>query len=397
MSEHTRVIVGGTLVLPDQEVRKDLIIRNGRIEQIDRVDQNIFSSDDLDVVDASGLYVLPGLIDTHNDEVEKEVAPRPKAHLPLEMAFDELDRKMAGHGITMIYHSLSLSGGVSVRGNEMIEEIIRKFSQLAQQRSMVRHRIHLRYEITNPDGMEIVQRHLAAGSFQLLSFMDHSPGQGQFTVPGTAENYMMRTHGLQGDSVRGVVERMLEHQQQVDWPGLKQLAASATAAGIALAAHDSDTVEKVQQAVDWGITICEFPINSETARAASDNGLYVSVGAPNIIRGVSLTKNMRAIDAVREGWVRIICSDYYSAGLLPAAFSLQREGISLPQAIQMVTLNPAQALGIAQDYGSIEIGKRADLILVDTDGLYPIVRKTIMDGEITYQANYGKAYPKEPL
>jgi alpha-D-ribose 1-methylphosphonate 5-triphosphate diphosphatase len=56
----------------------------------------------------------------------------------------------------------------------------------------------------------------------------------------------------------------------------------------------------------------------------------------------------------------------------------------------MVTLNPAQALGIAQDYGSIEVGKRADLILVDTDGPYPIVRKTIMDGEITYQANYGK-------
>jgi alpha-D-ribose 1-methylphosphonate 5-triphosphate diphosphatase len=100
---------------------------------------------------------------------------------------------------------------------------------------------------------------------------------------------------------------------------------------------------------------------------------------------------MRAIDAVRAGWVRIICSDYYSAGLLPAAFSLQGEGLSLPQAIRMVTLHPAQALGIAQEYGSVEVGKRADLILVDTDGSYPIVRKTMMDGEITYQANYQKA------
>jgi alpha-D-ribose 1-methylphosphonate 5-triphosphate diphosphatase len=388
MSGRPCIIAGGTLVLPESVLQGDLLLRDGRIELLgaDLAAQSSYR--DYEVIDAHGLYVLPGIIDTHNDEVEKEIAPRPNAHLPLKLAFNELDRKLAGHGVTMIYHSLSLSGGISVRSNEMIEQVIGEFAQLAQQQSMIRHRIHLRYEITNPDGMRIVWQHLKDGSIQLLSFMDHSPGQGQFTAPGTADHYMMKTHGLEGEAVNGVIERMLEQQQRVNWQELQQIAAYATASGIALAAHDSDTVEKVKQAVEWGITISEFPINIETARAARDLGLYVSVGAPNLIRGASLTKNMRAIDAVKEGCVRIICADYYSAGLLPAAFHLEREGVDLPQAVRMVTLNPATALGLAQDYGSLEVGKRADILLVEFDGSQPVVRRTLVGGATVYQAEY---------
>ncbi|MDB5693673.1 MAG: amidohydrolase [Alphaproteobacteria bacterium] len=46
---------------------------------------------------------------------------------------------------------------------------------------------------------------------------------------------------------------------------------------------------------------------------------------------------------------------------------LVEEGFDLPQAVKIATLNGARFLGRDRDVGSIEIGKRADLILVDGD------------------------------
>jgi N-acetylglucosamine-6-phosphate deacetylase len=42
-------------------------------------------------------------------------------------------------------------------------------------------------------------------------------------------------------------------------------------------------------------------------------------------------------------------------------------GLDLPQAIRMATLTPARILGVDRDLGSIEIGKQADLVLLDQE------------------------------
>ncbi|ATY86122.1 hypothetical protein CVV65_15310 [Kyrpidia spormannii] len=38
--------------------------------------------------------------------------------------------------------------------------------------------------------------------------------------------------------------------------------------------------------------------------------------------------------------------------------------------------------------GSIEVGKRADLILVEPAGNHPVVRRTIVGGSVVYRADY---------
>ena len=55
-----------------------------------------------------------------------------------------------------------------------------------------------------------------------------------------------------------------------------------------------------------------------------------------------------------------------------------REDASFPTAtdmLKMITINPARILGVDHERGSIEIGKRADFVLIDatTDNLAPVV------------------------
>jgi len=57
-------------------------------------------------------------------------------------------------------------------------------------------------------------------------------------------------------------------------------------------------------------------------------------------------------------------------------------GIPLPWAIQMASLNPARALGLDAHKGSLEVGKDADLIVIDED---VNVYLTMVRGRVVYQ------------
>lgn len=57
--------------------------------------------------------------------------------------------------------------------------------------------------------------------------------------------------------------------------------------------------------------------------------------------------------------------------------AVQQMGIPLEQAIAAATVNPAKSLGIAEDYGTIEPGKKADLVLWDRKLQ---LKKVIKDG-----------------
>jgi len=63
-----------------------------------------------------------------------------------------------------------------------------------------------------------------------------------------------------------------------------------------------------------------------------------------------------------------------------AALSL---GLSEPEAARVASLNPARLVGVDNDCGSIEEGKRADLTALDADGR---VRLTIVGGRVAYES-----------
>lgn len=386
------IIINGKVVLKDTVEECAIAVVDGRIDALffdsAAIEEWMNSRESVAVLDAKQRYVLPGLIDIHCDAIEKEVQPRPNTLFPIEMALLEFERKLPVHGITTMYHSLSLGVGLSLRGDHLLTGMVDYIHRYRSKRSMIRNRIHLRYEVSYLAGLPIVERYIKERAIDYLSFMDHSPGQGQYRESGSFERYVMKNQGVGVDEVRTIVEDLLERKQQINWDNLLQLSMLAASRQIAIASHDDDSISKVEESIHYGVSVCEFPINLETARHAVSKELRVCVGAPNVVRGASHDKNLRAVDAIMAGAADILCSDYHPSSMLTAIYKLADEGIAaLPAAVRMASLHPAQALGADSELGSIELGKAADLIIVDRFESLPWVTNTIVGGHIVYTAS----------
>ena len=127
--------------------------------------------------------------------------------------------------------------------------------------------------------------------------------------------------------------------------------------------------------------ISEFPVRLAAARAAHAGGMTTIAGAPNIVRGGSHSGNVDAAELVRAGVVDAFASDYVPAALVEAAFiCADTTGITLPQAVAMLTDNPAR-MGKLPDRGRLEAGLRADLVRIRRHAGHPVVRAVWCAGE----------------
>ena len=132
------------------------------------------------------------------------------------------------------------------------------------------------------------------------------------------------------------------------------LASIARERGISIASHDDDSAEKLAFMDGLEATISEFPISLDIARAARARGMHTIAGAPNVMLGHSHSGNLSAREAVQAGAIDVLCSDDYPAARMDAVFTLRDQ----------CGLDIAKAAGIADEVGSIAVGKRADVLLV---------------------------------
>ncbi|MDR3173858.1 MAG: alpha-D-ribose 1-methylphosphonate 5-triphosphate diphosphatase [Treponema sp.] len=392
---YNAAVVGPDKVFPDHAV----IIRDDRIHiilpmsSLGRLDRNDSA---MRCFNARGGYVLPGFIDIHSDYIEGILQPRPAALMDFEMGLREAEKQLLGHGVTTIYHSLSImnvaggrGGSSGFRSRENFERLALLIHGFHQGYHLIRHRLHARYDIYTADLYDYVARILEEGKVHELSFMDHSPGQGQYR---DLEIYARATAGWDAEGDLSLEEKLaiLQNRSRVSGEKLKRLAALAKKQGIPLASHDDDSPEKVLfMKKEYGAGISEFPVELAAAKKARDEGLMVVMGAPNVLLGGSHSGNLSALEAIREGCVDILCSDYYPASLLHATFTLEERGIvSLTEAVRMLSLNPAKAMGITADYGSVEAGKKADILIVRKLHGRPVVYRCFIDGRSALQYKY---------
>jgi alpha-D-ribose 1-methylphosphonate 5-triphosphate diphosphatase len=344
--------------------------------------------------DARGGYVMPGFIDIHSDYIESVIQPRTTCLMDFETGLREAEKQLVGHGVTTIYHSLSLmkggAGKHSFRTKENLERLVGYIKDFHEGCHLIRHRFHARYEIDNIGIYNYLAELLKSGSVHELSFMDHTPGQGQYRNPEIyAKSYITWAADC-SDKTMDQIMAEAKSKPMASREMLRSLASLAHERHIPLASHDDDTPEKLTlMKNEFGIKISEFPIELEVAKKARDEGILVVLGAPNVMLGGSHSGNLSAMEAIREGAADILCSDYYPASLLHSAFKLEEEGVlSLPAAVRMLTLNPARAMGIDGDYGAVKAGKKADLLVVRKIHGRPMIYKCFIDGRATLQFEY---------
>ena len=175
-------IKNGRLVLPDRvQDGKILVLADDRIRGIeDEIPQGADR-----VIDAHGRYVLPGFLDIHSDRIEQFILPRPTARFDFELALKECERELLHQGITTIFHSFSLYkdekfGKSPLRTLQSVREMAALIRDIHDRYHLIHHRFHLRLEIDNLDAYDIAVDMIERGLIHEISFMDHSPGQGQY-------------------------------------------------------------------------------------------------------------------------------------------------------------------------------------------------------------------------
>ncbi|MBO9123399.1 MULTISPECIES: alpha-D-ribose 1-methylphosphonate 5-triphosphate diphosphatase [unclassified Rhizobium] len=368
-----------TIVLPDE------VVNNGSVRIEDGVIAEIRPETVANAaIDGDGRLLMPGFVDLHGDMIEREIAPRPNAMMPIGFSIHELDKKLAAHGVTTAYAAVSFATESvygHVRSLETTCAVIEGVSRFKDS-LLIDHRVHARYEITNVGAAPALEKLLDAGHVDMVSLTDHTPGQGQYN---DIQSYILSMAERRAISEEMAAEMVAKRIAMRDNPEiettLRHIVDLSLRHKLSLASHDDDSAEKVAEMHAMGVTISEFPVTLPAAEEARRRGLWTLMGAPNALRGQSMSGNLSALDAARAGVLSVIAADYHPAAFVPGIFKIA-EATNLPTAVAMATKNAARSAGLT-DRGEIAIGQRADLVVVEAGDIHRI-RATFRGGRFVY-------------
>ena len=102
-----------------------------------------------------------------------------------------------------------------------------------------------------------------------------------------------------------------------------------------------------------------------------ENDICVSIGTD----GASSNNNLDLIEELK------------TASLFQKVSTLDPKVLSSDEAITMATIKGAEALGLENEIGSIEVGKKADIILIDTNSANMVPDSSSLSSNVIYSAN----------
>jgi alpha-D-ribose 1-methylphosphonate 5-triphosphate diphosphatase len=371
-------LLNARIVREDSIVDGDLHIRDG-------VFAGGASNGKADALDCEGDFLIPGLVDVHTDNVEHFVHPRPAVKWPSMLAAVLAhDWQLIGSGITTVLDALSL-GDYDSKGERaaMLDGVIRAITE-ARAAGLLKtdHWLHFRCELSDPGLLPIIERHSDNELLRLASLCDHTPGQRQWHNLELFRAFRRKKNARvwSDEEFELYLAERRENQQRHVPSSREVIGKLCSERGIPLASHDDTTVEDVEESSAGDVTISEFPTTVAAARRARELGMTIVMGAPNVMLGGSHSANVSAAELANAGLLDVLTSDYVPGSMLHAAFALAALGFDLPQAIAMVSANPARAAGF-NDRGRIAAGLRADLLRVRLVHGVPVIRNIWVAGQ----------------
>ncbi len=332
-------------------------------------------------VDLSGYLVLPGIVDVHGDGFERHLAPRRGAMKDMAEGLVAVEAELAANGITTATLAQFVSWEGGVRGLEFAEQVFSHLRDVAP--SMVTDlRGQLRFETYQLELYDELPAKMTEWGLSYIVFNDHLPhdrlkeGRQPRRLVSQAlkarrspENHLALMQSLESYSD--------EVPSALDW-----LCGQLAAQGIAMGSHDDTTAAGRAEWVARGVNVAEFPETLEAAEAAAAAGGIVVMGSPNVVRGGSHNLNVSAVDLIAMGYCDALASDYHYPSARRAALMLWQNGMrDLADAWSLVSAGPAAVLGLA-DRGALEVGKRADMVVLERDSLR--VAATLVQGRVSH-------------
>lgn len=360
----------------------DVLVQDGIIKKIGT---GINAPKDVQTIDASGKYLMPGIIDAHS-HVALDVVNEATAPIVSEVRMRDmvnpysigLYRALAG-GVTI---SHAMHGSANVVGGQNVT---------------LKHR----WGATDPADI-IMQDAPRTIKFALGENPTRVHGRGDGIQPRTrmgvetiirngfneAIQYKKAWETYTGSaSQKGSTAVAPEYNERL------QTLADILDGKIIIHCHSYRADEiymLINVARDFGITKLVFQHVNEGFKVAPEIAKY-TMGASvfadwwaykfevyysTAFNAAILTEN-GAITSINSDDAELIRHLYHEA-----AKTQRYGGMTDDQALAMITINPAKQLGIADKVGSIEVGKQADLVLFDKHPLssYTIPQMTFVDG-----------------
>ena len=370
------VITNARIVLEDNVISGSVQVLDGKITDIS--DGNVQTGENFE-----GDYLIPGLVELHTDHLEQHYSPRPGVRWNPTAAIQAHDAQIASSGITTVFDCLRMGsdedGGFEHGEMRDMADAIQAAERDGRLRS--EHLIHLRCEVSADNVLEHFADFENDSHVRLVSLMDHAPGQRQFQTMDQYIFYYQKKRGLTDEAFKIFIDKRVAESQRNSTPHRLAIARHCAERGITVASHDDATLAHVDEAIENGVKLAEFPTSLEAAAASHKAGMSVLMGAPNVVRGKSHSGNIAARDLAANDVLDVLSSDYVPLSLLYAPFILADEvdGISLSKAISMVTSTPARTAGLA-DRGRIATGLRADLVRVHREVGVPVSRAVWRQG-----------------
>ncbi len=351
---HNRVIPRGTLIVQD-----------GRISAVGPSDELIIPPG-VPVIDASGHALLPGLIDAHShSSLMRGVTENMQLMdwLPwYQLEHRALTEEYAFHSARLCYLEALKSGTTCVM------DMYRFMDRCADAAGEVGLRVNL------------------------APYVADAPGKDFFATRAENRALIHSHHGAQNGRIQ--VWMGLEHLFYCTPDAYREALQCQADYGVGIHTHASEQKEEddavkaefgrrsIAQLDHYGIlgertliAHCVWLTDDEIKRVA-DTGTSIAhcpISNAKLASGVARVPEMLAADiTVGIGTDGPVCNNSLSlfeemkfASLIQKATRLDATVLPADQILRMATINGARALGLGDRIGSLEVGKQADLLLLD--------------------------------
>lgn len=258
------------LVEPDRILKGDLLVEDDTIRSI-AGKEGVEGTQDAKVIECDGDYLLPGIIELHTDNLEKNMMPRPKVAWPdcLTAVFAH-DAQIVSAGITTVFDALSVGeyhdkGRVAMLGKAVAAQIEARKTGLLRSE----HYLHLRCELADRRMQKLFSEVCDAPFLRLISLMDHTPGQRQWRDLDSYRTYYSEYKTWNDTEFKQSVKELQATRDSCADSNAAFAVAFARSHKLPMASHDDTLVAHVDEALKYGAAISEFPTTLAAAKHAA--------------------------------------------------------------------------------------------------------------------------------